>query len=358
MARREPQFNIDTSMQLIAVAENQFGLFETFLHPAIKSLRDNHICRIRKEYSQGYADHYSGAIHILREERAFNEVLSYGWLVYRKKGEKIHEYSNENKGLRATEDGWCWEGHIAGDDKALAAQPIYNLESGLNLDFSVTRDNMDEKLKKAQELSKKGLIPRIVPRPLTLAEHIYEYVEYAKTKSGEEWQKLKLLADGNFDTCTGFAYQEGTGNFKVVPMSKELISISRDYHTYPNWNRGLPIDYNNISGTEFNITQIPQDGFSYEELITHELWREILPDASLRVEFADFMYLLKIGIFGAFTKELPEKRVIPRFPKKIEFDQIHQVSIGFPHEGTYLIAKFNNARGSSILGLNAVLEFD
>src|SRR3989344_994634 len=67
-----------------------------------------------------------------------------------------------------------------------------------------------------------------IHRPLTFKENIEARVhDYESNKNSDE--RLRLFQRWN-DSCTAVAYKKGTTNFKIVPISQELITIREDFN--------------------------------------------------------------------------------------------------------------------------------
>ncbi len=135
-----------------------------------------------------------------------------------------------------------------------------------------------------------------VYRPLTFKEDITARVTDYNTlhnpdgseRTSEE--RLKLFTERWLDSCTGIAYQKGTGKFKVILQSKELITLPEDFNS--NY---LPISYNDIAGIELDRT-----GATYNALLnktqveTHPAWlTAVEDDVALLKEYRDIVFAEK-----------------------------------------------------------------
>jgi hypothetical protein len=132
-----------------------------------------------------------------------------------------------------------------------------------------------------------------VYRPLTFKEDITARVTDYNTLHNPDGtertpeERLKLCTERWLDSCTAIAYQKGTGKFKVVLQSKELITLPEDF------NSGyLPISYNDIAGIELDRT-----GATYNNRLTksqvenHPAWRAAVgDDITLLKEYRDIVF--------------------------------------------------------------------
>jgi hypothetical protein len=73
-------------------------------------------------------------------------------------------------------------------------------------------------------------------RPLTFKENIE-----AQLRNGE-------LYYGKYASCTGIAYKENSSYAKINPLSKELLTLNKNYD-----GDYLDVDYNSFEGEEFDI---------------------------------------------------------------------------------------------------------
>ncbi len=121
-------------------------------------------------------------------------------------------------------------------------------------------------------------------RPLTFKETIEARVNHYESHTGDE--RLRLFKHWQ-DSCTGIAYQKGTGKFKVVPISRELITIDKDFN-----EKYLRLPYGSVDGVELD-----RNNGTYNTLLTktqvleHPAWRAALEgETNLLETYRDIVF--------------------------------------------------------------------
>ena len=133
-------------------------------------------------------------------------------------------------------------------------------------------------------------------RPLTFKEDITARVTDYNTlhnPDGSErtlQERLKLFTERWLDSCTGIAYQKGTGKFKVVLQSKELITLPEGFNSLY-----FPITYNDMAGMELDRTSATYNALlNKNQVKTHPAWRAAVEeDVTLLREYRDIVFAAK-----------------------------------------------------------------
>lgn len=129
-------------------------------------------------------------------------------------------------------------------------------------------------------------------RPLTFKEVIQVKVTDYNTLVDEEGNDRTLEDRLRFfekwiDSCTGMAYKAGTTAFKVIPMSKELITIKKSFN-----DEFLPIEYDTMVGIELDTSKGKYDeSLTKKEVINHKAWlAAVEEDKVLLKEYRDIVF--------------------------------------------------------------------
>jgi hypothetical protein len=126
-------------------------------------------------------------------------------------------------------------------------------------------------------------------RPLTFRETIEARTnDYERRRETEE--RTQLFKRWN-DSSTGIAYKASTKLFRVVPISKQVVGIDKDFN-----EAFLPVEYDSLEGAELDSA----DGSTYNVLLTkdevtnHPAWRAAVEDdLSLLRTYRDIVFTEK-----------------------------------------------------------------
>lgn len=166
-------------------------------------------------------------------------------------------------------------------DALKSATPVlYGVEQGRTYGKALAA------LREAYARGEAGLQPQFVKddgssviRPLTFEETIDSIVNAYESGNTE------LLAHWN-DTCTGIAYKAGTTEFKIIPVSQELILLHQDFSQL-----FVTADYGSQQGTELDKNKgkynVP---LTKTEVLEHDGWLEAVRDKSLLKAFRDIVF--------------------------------------------------------------------
>ncbi len=129
-------------------------------------------------------------------------------------------------------------------------------------------------------------------RPLTFKEVIQAKVTDYNTLLDEEGNDRTLedrlrFFENWIDSCTGMAYKAGTTAFKVIPMSKELITIKKSFN-----EEFSPIEYDDMVGVELDTSKGKyDDSLTKKEVINHKAWlAAVEEDKVLLKEYRDIVF--------------------------------------------------------------------
>ena len=91
-----------------------------------------------------------------------------------------------------------------------------------------------------------------IVRPLTFKENIrarvedYERVVGSDGKGRNKEERLRLFSR-RLGSCTGIAYKAGTTEFKIIPISPELVGIKKDFNSHY-----IGVNYDSLTGIELD----------------------------------------------------------------------------------------------------------
>ena len=190
-------------------------------------------------------------------------------------------------------------------------------------------------------------------RPLTFKEDITARVTDYNTlhnPDGSERtpeERLKLFTERWLDSCTGIAYQKGTGKFKVVLQSKELITLPEGF------NSGyFPITYNGMVDVELDRTGATYNALlTKEQVETHPAWRAAVEDdVTLLREYRDIVFAEKktetaMGFW--LRSDIPEDQLRALFVFDLSDDSNANGFINLNSYGSFLhVAPVGSAAGA------------
>ena len=137
-------------------------------------------------------------------------------------------------------------------------------------------------------IAKKELI-----RPPTIKE-ILEFRLEQFHKDGISQEEREKLFKQWFATSTGIAYQKDTNNFKIVPVSLDLMGLQKDFN-----QETLPIDYSKLVGAGIIEVDKTQNGYDISltkaKVKVHKGWLALCEnDSTLLNAYVDVVY----GHFG------------------------------------------------------------
>ena len=114
----------------------------------------------------------------------------------------------------------------------------------------------------------------IVYRPLSFKENMqvmvddYNRLENTDGTNRSMEARLSLFHSGYKDTCTAVVRKERSSKFKILPVSKNLVEISKDY-TF----EGLYIDYESINAPELDRNKgVYFENLTKAEVTEHPAW--------------------------------------------------------------------------------------
>ena len=122
-------------------------------------------------------------------------------------------------------------------------------------------------------------------RPLTFKEDIEARVsDYESNKDTPE--RVRLFQRWN-DSCTALAYKAGTTKFKIVPISRELITIPEDFN-----QSYMKINYDSIEGIELDRNDAVYNNLlTPAQIETHPAWLAAVEgDALLLKTYRDIVF--------------------------------------------------------------------
>ncbi len=97
---------------------------------------------------------------------------------------------------------------------------------------------------------------------------IYRPLTFKETLEARLQQK-DLFNKWN-DTCTSITYKANSTQFKITPISKQLITINKNFA-----REFLPANYNSVQGTELDSTQDKYNELLlFDEVPEHQGWLE------------------------------------------------------------------------------------
>lgn len=99
-------------------------------------------------------------------------------------------------------------------------------------------------------------------RPLTFKETIQARLDQWRTSGGKDWSLWKSW----LDTSTAIVYEAGGRNFKIVPLSQELLNAPRSVVSF------FPIRYADVPGTPLEVDETYNRSLTIEEVIEHKGW--------------------------------------------------------------------------------------
>jgi len=116
----------------------------------------------------------------------------------------------------------------------------------------------------------------------------------SKLQNGERPTTVKELAQARldepelfnlgFDTCTAIAY--GKDSFKIIPISKELLNLSKDFR-----DSYVKVDYKKIKAKEIKIDNTFNRLLTKEEVLSHKGWLALFEgDKELLKRHADKVF--------------------------------------------------------------------
>lgn len=192
-----------------------------------------------------------------------------------------------------------------------------------------------------------------VYRPLTFKEDITARVTDYNTlhnpdgseRTSEE--RLKLFTERWLDSCTGIVYQKGTGKFKVVLQSKELITLPEGFNSLY-----FPITYNDMTGIELDRT-----GATYNTLLnknqveTHPAWLAAVEgDVHLLKTYRDIVFAERktdtaMGFW--LRTDIPEDQLRALFVGNLNYYSFAGGYYGLYNDGSFLrVAPVVSAAGA------------
>ncbi|MBI2146178.1 hypothetical protein HYU22_02470 [Candidatus Woesearchaeota archaeon] len=130
-----------------------------------------------------------------------------------------------------------------------------------------------------------------VYRPLTFRENIEARVkEYQRTHNADGTERTKeerLHLFGKWlDSCTGLAYKAQSTQFKIVPLSQNLITIDKDFRT-----EFLPVGYDGLTGVELDSSRgVYNTSLTKAQVVDHPAWRAAVDDVALLREYATIVF--------------------------------------------------------------------
>ena len=151
------------------------------------------------------------------------------------------------------------------------------------------------------------------------------------------------------DSCTGIAYQKGTGKFKVVLQSKELITLPEDF------NSGyFPINYTNITGIELDRTGATYNALlNKEQVENHPAWRAAVEDdVTLLKEYRDIVFAnpSRDTAMGFWLRtDIPEDQLRALFVSDLNNNSIANGNYYLSYDGSFLhVAPVVSAAGAAV----------
>lgn len=154
-----------------------------------------------------------------------------------------------------------------------------------------------------------------IPRPLTFEESVKAVVENYNTlekpdgtlRSKEEREALMCY---RLDTCTAIAYKYFSANFKIVPLSLDLVHIAPGFY-----KPALDVDYHSLPGIELNMSSAKySEHLGPAQAYKHEGWNTLVTDRKLLKTYlllinrlyraADFGFYLYPGDYGNEMRDL------------------------------------------------------
>lgn len=145
-----------------------------------------------------------------------------------------------------------------------------------------------------------------IARPLTFKENMEKLVnDYnaLKDENGRkrtEQERLKLFTERWKDSCMGVAYKAKSTKFKVIPVSKELITIPWDFS-----KDFLLVNYDSMQGTELDSSKGKYNQLlSQAQHLEQPAWNEAVADKALLKEYSDIVYSqLKQDAMGFWVRQ-------------------------------------------------------
>ncbi len=194
-------------------------------------------------------------------------------------------------------------------------------------------------------------------RPLTFKENIEVRVNDFNTlynfdgKERKKRERLRLFTRRWLDSCTGIAYKKGTTKFKLVPVSKDLITLSKGFN-----NAYVDINYDTIDGIELDR----KDGI-YDRLLTlsqvenHPAWLAAVDgDTHLLKAYGDIVFanVKQDTVMGFYTlQNTPQDQLRALLVHDLDSDSRAYGSYNLGDNGSFLlvapvVAQKNNVGGS------------
>jgi hypothetical protein len=130
-------------------------------------------------------------------------------------------------------------------------------------------------------------------RPLTFKETLQALVDDYNTTQHQDGtertaeERLKLFTTTWKNSCTAVAYKGGTSKFKIVPVSKGLIEIAKNFNEL-----SLPVDYDTIVAPELDLSAAKyRTLLTKDEVVDHSAWRAAVEnDVPLLREYRDIVF--------------------------------------------------------------------
>jgi len=147
--------------------------------------------------------------------------------------------------------------------------------------------------------------------PLTFKETIEARVnEYNKGN--------KELFNNWLSTSSGIVYKANSTKFKIIPLSKKLVNIDKDFN-----DDFISVDYSSFKEQELDFSKGKYDkSLTQDEVLEHKAWNAMLEeDKTLLKAYTDI-------IFKGFNKDKAMGVYKHDNPRKDQLRALHVVNIG------------------------------